>query len=486
MTSTADASSRTRSPWVLMGLVLSGTFLLGLDRTIVNVTLPDIGLEFADSGGLDIVVAGYFVAVGVAQPGTGWLADRFGKKRVYLAALALFTLASLLAGVAPSLDVLVVARILQGVFGGAMMPLSLAMVFELFPPERRGRAFAVWGICSMISPALGPIVGGGLATSSSWRWAFLLNVPIGLLVLPVAARFLPADDGHTEDRVMDGLGWAFAGAGLPMLLFGVSRGSEAGWSDTGTLLLVLGGCALVALFVLRSLRVSHPLLDLSMVRIPAFGRTMLVQWLVSVPYTAQLVLVPLLLVAFRGMTPLDAGLIVTPSALGSMVTMRLAGRQVDRVGVRRPTVVGTALLAVASALLAAVGTTAPVPVLVAVMVVQGMGGGMALMPLTVAALDAVPAPLVAQGSALRALNKMTAQGVGVSVMMALLAAQLGGAQVVEATLADVDAARGAYVLVFGVMAAMLVAALPVVVRLPGVTHAQVASAPVAANLGDPG
>ena len=167
--------------WVAMGVVLFGTFMVVLDTTVVNLGLPALQEDFGTVEGIEWVVTAYLASVGVAQMLSGWSADRFGRKAMFMFSLALFTGASVLCALAPGLGVLIVARVLQGIAGGLMMPVAMAMIYELFEPHERGKALGYFGIAVMAAPAIGPVLGGSLVSSLSWRWLFLINVPIGVV-----------------------------------------------------------------------------------------------------------------------------------------------------------------------------------------------------------------------------------------------------------------------------------------------------------------
>ena len=194
---TPGADDGGRYKWVAMSVIFVGTFMVILDTTIVNVALPQIGIALDDTDGIEWVVTAYLLAVGVGLPATGWLADRFGRKQIFVTSLSIFTLASLGAALAPSLPVLVAIRVLQGLGGGAMMPVGMAMIYELFPPDRRGAALGIWGVAAMAGPAFGPVIGGYLVTEVSWHWLFLVNVPIGVGAIALAVWLLR---GHRLPR----------------------------------------------------------------------------------------------------------------------------------------------------------------------------------------------------------------------------------------------------------------------------------------------
>ncbi len=221
-TESTVASATTTNPWVPLVVVMASTIMVVLDSTIVNVALHEIGVDLGAGDGIEWIVTAYLLAVCISQPATGWLADRFGRRRVFLTSLVAFTLASAACAVAPTLGVLILCRVLQGLGGGALMPVGMTMVFEMFPRRQHGRAIAVWGMAAMVAPAIGPTLGGWLVTSFSWHWIFLINVPIGIAALIAGIRLLP-DIGHREARPFDGLGLALGGGGLAVIILGIAR-----------------------------------------------------------------------------------------------------------------------------------------------------------------------------------------------------------------------------------------------------------------------
>lgn len=413
-----------RYPWVAMGVVLTGTFMVILDTTVVNVALPQIGVDLAATGGIEWVVTGYLLAVAVVQLATGWLSDRFGKKRTYTVSLALFALGSLAATVAPTLPVLVAFRVLQGLGGGAMMPVGLAMIYELFPPHRRGTALGIWGIAAMAAPALGPVIGGYLTTAASWRWVFAVNVPIGIVGVVLAVRLL-RDVGFRETRPLDWRSLAVAATALVLVLAAFDRVSELGWTAFGFVGPVVAAVGLLAWFVRRELAADHPLIEVRMFTVGTFSLTIAIVWLITSAQFARLVFIPLDLQLLHGLSALEAGLVLAPAAVGTAVTMPLGGRLADRVGPRTPVVGGLVLIAVALWRLAHLTPATPIGAITVDLVIQGLGTGLAMMPNTLAAMNALPDRYVSRASAVRSLNRQVAGSVGVAVLAGLVAAQVG-------------------------------------------------------------
>jgi EmrB/QacA subfamily drug resistance transporter len=420
----ADPSGDSRYPWIAMTVVLTGTFMVILDTTIVNVALPSIGRELGDARGIEWVVTGYLLAVGVAQLGTGWVSDRFGKKRTYTWSLFLFGLGSLLAALSPNLVALVGFRVLQGMGGGAMMPVGLAMLYELFPPHRRGTALGIWGIAAMAAPAVGPVAGGWIASSVSWRWVFAVNVPIGIIGVTLAIRLL-RDVGFREHRALAWRAWLLAAIGLVALLLAFDWAPDNGWGSARFLVPMIFGVAILAQFVRSELRSDNPLLEMRMFAVSTFSVTIGIVWLITVAQFARLVFIPIALQTVHGMTAFRAGLLLAPAAGGTALTMPFGGRIADRLGPRLPVTTGLIMIATAVWLLGSLAPdTSPGRILL-YLLLQGAGTGLALIPNTVAAMNSLPNQWVARASAVRSLNRQVAGAIGVAVLSSLVVFKVG-------------------------------------------------------------
>jgi EmrB/QacA subfamily drug resistance transporter len=407
-----------------MAVVLIGTIMVTLDTTIVNIALPQIRKDLGGGSSIEWVVTAYLLAIAVSQPATAWLADRFGRRRVYLASLAVFTGASLLAALAVNVPMLVAFRVVQGFGGGALMPVGMAIVFELYPVERRARAMALWGVASMASPAIGPTLGGFLVTRVSWHWLFLLNVPVGIVGLVLGGREL-RDFGWRDDRRLDVPGLVLGGAGLALALLGVSEASRWGWGSAPTLGCLVAGVVLVAVFIAHELRTDAPLIELRMFSDRTFLLAMVVTTFIVGAQFTRLVFMPLSLEDVRSYSALRTGLVLTPAALGTAITMSISGRLVDRFGPRLPMVAGCAGMTTGVFLLGQQSPTTPIGLIVAALAVQGLGFGLCAMPTIVAGLDRLPEQWIAQAAAVRSLVSQVAAASTIAILSAVVAAHMG-------------------------------------------------------------
>ena len=409
-----------RSPWVAMSVILMGTIMVVLDTTIVNVALPQIGDALGGGRGVEWIVSSYLLAVAVSLPVTGWVSDRFGHRRIYLLALSAFTLASLACALAPSLPLLVAFRVLQGLGGGALMPVGMAIVLKIFPREQHGRALGIWGVAAMAAPAIGPTVGGYLVTSVSWHWLFLINVPIGVVALAVGLRLLPEVPRGVAGR-FDTRGFLSGSIGLAVLVLGLSEANAWGWGSTATIGCLVAGAGLLTWFIRHELRTEAPMLEVRMFRSRTFTMATGITFLVVTAQYARLVFIPLDLESVRGYSAFDVGLMLAPAGLATAVGMTFGGRLADRVGVRLPLILGTSLMATAIFAVAALGLTRPLWVIGGLLVLQGMGMGLHAAPATVAAMNTLPPELLGQGSAMRTLTSQVAGAMSVASLSAVLA-----------------------------------------------------------------
>ena len=449
--------------WVAMGVVLIGTFMVVLDTTVVNLGLPSLQRDFHTVDGVEWVITAYLAAVGVAQTISGWLADRVGRKSSFIGALVCFTAGSILCAVSPTLSLLIAARVLQGIGGGVLMPVAMAMIYELFEPEERGRALGYFGIAVMAAPAIGPVLGGGLVQSVGWRWLFLINVPIGVAGVPVALRLL-RDTGFREQRPFDRAGLALSGTGIVCLLIGFARGGSEGWGQPAVLTLVIGGAILLAVFTRHALRFAHPLVEMRILANPVFAIAMGAMALMAVAQYCRLVYIPLELGSLRGVSALRIGFVMLPSALGIALMMPVGGRLTDRLGARVPVSIGLALLAASFWPLAHLTATTALPLVGAMLFVGGLGSGLAMMAPNIVAMNAVPGRLVSQASGLSSVTRQISAAVGTSILAAIYATVRPAG---DPTTIAPSHAVGAYNEVFLIGFAILVVSLVVSQWLPG-------------------
>lgn len=314
---------------------VAALFMNIMDMTIINVALPAMATDFGvDASAVSAVSIAYLVSLAVVIPASGWLGDRFGHRQVLLFAIVVFTVASALCGTAQWLPQLVVYRALQGVAGGMLTPVGLALLMRTFPARERVRVGSLLVIPTAVAPAVGPVLGGFLVDVLSWPWVFYVNVPVGLVASAFGFAFLTR---HDRDPVgpFDVIGFLLSGIGLAALVFSISEGHARGWTSPEILLPLVLGLVLVVIMVRHQLRVEHPLLKLRLYRNKLFRYLNLTLFLVTASFLGVLYLVAVFLQQGLGLDPLEAGLTIFPEALGVMIGAQFASRVIyPRVGAR--------------------------------------------------------------------------------------------------------------------------------------------------------
>ena len=335
---------------------VAAMFMTILDATIVNVALPTIGRDFGVSAtAVDGISIAFLVSLAVTIPASGWLGDRYGGKRVMLAAIALFTAASALCGLASSLGELVAFRILQGAAGGMLVPVGMAMLYRVFPPDERIKAAAILTVPTTFAPALGPVLGGLFVTELSWRWVFYVNLPIGAAAFTFGAIFLH-QQAQAEPGRFDLAGFVLSGLGLGLLMYGVSEGPDLGWHQPRVLATIAAGAVLLAAMVVVELRSAAPMVDLRLLGNRLFRSGNEVMVLMSVAFLGTLYAISLYYQDGRGLSALGSGLSTFPEAVGVMAGAQLASRVLyPRLGPRRHITIGLAGMAASIGLLALLG-----------------------------------------------------------------------------------------------------------------------------------
>jgi EmrB/QacA subfamily drug resistance transporter len=349
-------STRISQKVAVGAVFVAAMFMSIMDVTIVNVALPTIGREFGVSAtAVDAISISFLVSLAVFIPASGWLGDRFGGKRVLLAAIVVFTAASALCGLASSLGELVAFRILQGAGGGMLAPVGMAMLYRVFPPAERIRASAILTIPTTFAPALGPVLGGLLVTDLSWRWVFYVNVPIGVAAFTFGVLFLEQSVQEQPGR-FDLAGFLLSGLGLGLLMYGVSEGPDQGWARPEVLAAIAAGLVLLAAMVAVELRSRAPMVDLRLLGNRLFRAGNGVMVLASVAFLGTLYVISLYFQDGRGLDALGSGLSTFPEALGVMGGAQLASRLLyPRLGPRRHITIGLTGTAASIGLLALLG-----------------------------------------------------------------------------------------------------------------------------------
>ncbi|MCL2536241.1 MAG: DHA2 family efflux MFS transporter permease subunit, partial [Nocardiaceae bacterium] len=330
----------------IASVVVLGAIMSILDVTVVSVAVPKF-IETFDTTYAIVAwtMTAYTLALATVIPITGWAADRFGTKRLYMSALVLFVIGSVMCAFAWNIETLIAFRVIQGFGGGMLMPLGMTIMTRAAGPERVGRVMAVLGIPMLLGPICGPILGGWLIDAASWHWIFLINLPVGIIALTAAFKLLPKDN-PSPSQTFDFVGMLLLSPGLALFLFGVSSIPETGTIASARVLLSAGiGLVLIVGFVFHALRKDHPLIDLHLFKNRQLTVAVLTTSTFIVAFMGAGLLFPSYFIQVRGESTLAAGLLLAPQGIGAMVTMPIAGRLVDKIGPGKIVLTGLPLIA---------------------------------------------------------------------------------------------------------------------------------------------
>ena len=403
--------------------IMLATLMNTLDSTIANVALPHIqGSLSAAPDQITWVLTSYIVAAAVMTPMSGWLAGRFGMKRTFLVVITGFTVASMLCGAAASLPQIVLFRVLQGMFGAAMIPLSQAVLLNINPPERHAHAMSMWAMGTILGPIFGPVLGGYLTDTLSWRWCFYINLPIGVVAILGVWIFMPRED-ETRRRVFDFLGFGALAIAVGCVQLMMDRGPGEDWFAsaevwTYAILAIMG----LWVFVVHSLTTAHPFFDLRLVRDRNLVAATSFGFLTGILIFGSLAILPLLMQSLMGYPALTAGLISVPRGLGMMVSILLAGRAARYVDLRLLLFAGLVFSGVAMWQMAHFDLSMDPGPLISSGLLQGFATGLFFVPLTTLAFSTVSPELRAEASSIYNLLRNIGASVGISAMQALAAA----------------------------------------------------------------
>jgi DHA2 family multidrug resistance protein len=404
--------------------VMSSTLIQVLDTTIVNVALPHMQGELgATSDQISWVLTSYLVSAAIFMPLTGYFADIVGRKRYLLVCIAGFVAASALCGLSRNLLQIVLFRMLQGVFGAALVPLSQAIMSDAYPPEERGKAMAIWGLGVMVGPVLGPTLGGWLTDAASWRWTFYINVPVGGLSWFLASQFVT--DTPTKARRMDWTGLALLSIGIAGLQYAIDRGNQQDWFAANDIRVaaLLGAIGTLG-FIVYSLRATrHALFDIRIFADRNFGTACLVVAALGLGMFGGMVIQPILLERLFDYPIVTTGLVMAPRGIATAVSMLAVGRLVGRMDARILVAVGMLLSAGGSYAMAGYSLDVDMFRVIWPAMVQGLGLGLIFVPLSTIAYATLPRARMAEAAGLYSLVRTMGSAIGISAITTMLTRQ---------------------------------------------------------------
>ncbi|MGE5707762.1 MAG: DHA2 family efflux MFS transporter permease subunit [Bacteroidota bacterium] len=409
--------------WFAAFPVILGMFIAIVDSSIVNVAMPHIMAAFgAGVEDIEWVSTGYMLAAALMMSMTGFLGDRFGRKKLYTVALLLFTLISGLCGFAWSINSLVFFRVLQGMTGGMLQPIGQAILFEAFPPEKRGMSMALVGLGAMFAPMVGPTLGGYLVDCLSWRWIFYVNLPFGFLASFIALSVLR--ESRRKPVKFDGWGFLSMALFLPTLLLAISQGNSKGWTSEYIVGLFAVAMVLFAFFLVVMFWRREPIVDLRLFRYTTYSAGTITSIVMGIGSFGGIFLMPMFLQGLMGYTAIQTGLLMMPQALIMGALMPVAGALLNRIDPRIQIVAGLFLMGIAMLLQSTMTPETSVWLLVGWTTLRGVGMAIMFPAMNQTALGAVPIQKIGQASGLFSVTRQVGSTFGIALIANLLTQRL--------------------------------------------------------------
>ncbi|HZF51018.1 MAG TPA: DHA2 family efflux MFS transporter permease subunit [Polyangiaceae bacterium] len=407
--------------WPFMFTLYVGSFMAVLSSSTITIAIPEMQRHFgADLSLIQWTLTSFMLAMGTSAPLTGYLGGRFSFKWVYVASLGGFILTSVLCGIAWDMRSLVAFRFLQGAFCGAVMPVTMTLIYQLLPRERQAVAASLWSLASMLAPAFGPTLAGWLITLGSWRWLFFINVPLGLVAVAMAVRTIPFYRLHIP-KAFDIPGLLTVITSTLSLLVALSQGRAWGWTNGKTVSLFLLGTLSLVVFIVRELRTSAPLLDLRVFTNVRYGVTLLISSIITISLYSGAFLVPLFLQRIQGVTPLDTGLILLPASLAMALLMPLVGRLYGTLGPSTLMTAGVLLIAAGTYALSRLTPEISHAYVLLWMLVRNVGISLSLMPANNAGMEQIPRELSGHASSISNWLRNVFGAFSIAIFTSLLA-----------------------------------------------------------------
>ncbi len=414
--------------WILLANVMIGTFMAVLDATIVNVGLPKIMASFGV--GLDKiewVLTSYLLALAVMLPTSGWLADKFGYKRMYFMGLLLFTIGSLLCGMSANENMLIFSRVVQGLGGGMIQPLGMAIITREFPPEKRGIALGFWAVSAAASVSFGPLIGGYLVDYFNWKFIFDVNIPVGIAAL-VATFVIQEEYKSKKVRKFDVAGFVSITLFLPLLLYALSEGTaqsnSEGWGAPYILVCFAISAIALAVFITTELTVKEPLIDLKLLGNHNFGIANIVMLIFGVGVFGGVFLLPLYLQNSLGYTALQSGIVFLPVGLIQGVVAPMAGIISDKINVKIPIIIGLVAFVLSFLIFTKLSFLTEHDTIMLSLYFRGFGMGLVFAPLSSVAISEIPKYEMAQASSLMNTIRQLGGSLGIAILATMLSSRV--------------------------------------------------------------
>jgi DHA2 family multidrug resistance protein len=415
--------------------IMLATVMQAIDTTIANVALPSMqGGMSATQDQISWVLTSYIVAAAIMTPPTGVLAARIGRKKVFLSSVAGFTIASMLCGASTSLTEIVIFRLLQGVFGAGLVPLSQAVLLDTYPRQKHGRAMAIWGLGVMVGPILGPSLGGYLTEYYNWRWVFYINLPVGTIAFLGILTYVQ-ETPRISGRSFDYFGFMLLSLAIGALQLMLDRGQSLDWFSSSEIIMEATATGLfLYMFLVHMLTSQNPFIEPKLFLDRNFVIGLVFIFIIGITLFATLALLPPFMQQLMGFPVVTTGFVLAPRGMGTMVAMMLVGRLIGRIDTRKLIFFGLSLMVISLFIMGRFTTEVSIPVLVWTGMLQGLGFGFVFVPLSTSTFATLSPSLRTEGTAMYSLIRNIGSSIGISIVITLLARS---SQVNHASLAEI-------------------------------------------------
>ncbi len=409
-----------RSKWLALVAIILGTFVSVLNNSLINIALPDLVNVFgSDTATIQWVLTGFMLASAVVIPLSGYMGDKFGTKKTYLVSLIIFVAASTLCGLAWSDTSLIIFRIIQGLGGGLIMPIGMAIIYSIIPRHQIGMALGLWGVASMSAPAIGPTLSGYLIEFLSWRWLFFLSLPVGAFAI-IMGLFLLKETPKKETLTFDKAGAFFSILAFGTLLYALSKGQSEGWTSFYIVSLLFVAVSSLVLFVYVQLTKEEPLIDLRLLKNSTFSLSLLTSGMVTIGMYGGIFLTPIFLQNIQGMTALESGLLLMPQSVAMALMMPISGKLFDKFGVVPLGLIGLLTVGITTYDLHLLSADTSHQWFVLTMTIRGIGIGLCMMPLSTVGTNSVPRHLIGRASSLSNLMRQVLGSFGIALLTTIM------------------------------------------------------------------
>ncbi len=401
-------------------VIVIGTFMAILDTSIVNIAIPKMMAVFnASTDQIEWVLTAYMLTMAAVLPMTGLLGERFGLKNVYVFALTVFTIGSFLCGISWNLPTIIVARIIQAIGGGMIMPISMTLIYKIVPREKIGLAMGFWGIAAMAAPAIGPTLGGYLIEYADWRLIFNVNIPIGIIAVACSAVLL-GEYKEKKTHGIDYLGSFLISSGLVTLLLALNNGNNDGWTSPYIISLFTIATISTIFFIIVEINLAEPILDLRILKNYNFLLSLGLSTVISIALFGGIFLIPIYLQNLRGLTAMQAGILMLPSSLATAVVMPISGKLFDKYGAKVMVVIGMAILTITTYQLSKISFENDLTFIMIILIFRGLGIGMAMMPISTFGMQDIHNHQVGKASALSGTIRQVAGALGIALFSSIM------------------------------------------------------------------